>query len=236
DGVMVARGDLGVELDYASVPVAQKLISRKCQAAHKTCIIATEMMESMILSPRPTRAEVSDVANAVFDHADAVMLSGESAIGRHPVESVKAMRRVIGSAEEFLHEYGLATGLRAEEPLPAATLAAAVRRIEQMQSTKAVIVYTASGFGARILSKSRLRSPVLALSHDPRTVRRCCLYYGVSAMLAPEPADLSEAVGLCLARSREAGLAGSGDSVVVVAAHPIGSPGSTKVLVLETLK
>ena len=98
------------------------------------------------------------------------------------------------------------------------------------------MVYTASGFGARVLSKSRLRSPVLALSHDPATVRRCCLYYGVASIEVPEPGNLSEAVGLCLAKCRETGMAAAGDCVVVVAAHPVGVPGSTKVLVLETLK
>jgi len=112
DAVMVARGDLGVELDYARVPVVQKLIARKCEMAGKCCIIATEMLESMIPNSRPTRAEVSDVANAVFDHADAVMLSGESAVGRYPVEAVTAMLRIVPASEGFLHEYGRRAGRR----------------------------------------------------------------------------------------------------------------------------
>lgn len=236
DAIMVARGDLGVELDYARVPVAQKLIARKCELAGKCCIIATEMLESMIQNSRPTRAEVSDVANAVFDRADAVMLSGESAVGRHPVEAVTAMMRIVQASEGFLHEYGPSAQPPPVDSAPAAALAAAVRRIEEMQDIKVVIVYTASGFGARMLSKSLLSSPVLALSHDPGTVRRCCLYYGVVSREVPEPGNLSEAVGLCLARCRETGMAVAGDRVVVVAAHPIGVPGSTKVLVLETLK
>jgi pyruvate kinase len=195
------------------------------------------MLESMIQNPRPTRAEVSDVANAVFDHADAVMLSGESAVGRYPVEAVAAMLRIVEVSEGFLHEYGRsAPPLPPAEPAPAAALAASVRRLEEMQDIKAVIVYTASGFGARMLSKNRLSSPILALSHDPATVRRCCLYQGVVSAEVPLPGNLSEAVGLCLARCRESGLAAAGDRVVVVAAHPIGVPGSTKVLVLETLK
>ncbi len=236
DAAMVARGDLGVELDYARVPLAQKLIARKCEAAGKCCIIATEMLESMIQSPRPTRAEVSDVANAVFDRADAVMLSGESAVGRHPVEAVAAMVRIVRASEEYMHEYGGSAQPPAADPAPAAALAASVRRMEEMQDIKAVIVYTASGFGARMLSKSRLNSPVLALSHDPVTVRRCALYYGVVSRRTPEPANLTEAVTLCLAECRMAGMAADGDRVVVVAAHPIGVPCSTKVLVLDTLR
>jgi len=236
DGVMVARGDLGVELDYARVPLVQKSIARKCETASKCCIIATEMLESMIQSPRPTRAEVSDVANAVFDRADAVMLSGESAVGLHPVEAVAAMVRIVQAAEGYLHEYGRSAQPPPSEPVPAAAIAASVLRIEEMQDIRAVVVYTASGFGARMVSKSRLSSPVLALSHDPVTVRRCCLYYGVVSREVPEPGNLTEAVGLCVAECRKAGMASAGDRVIVVAAHPIGVPCSTKVLVLETLK
>jgi len=236
DAVMVARGDLGVELDYARVPVVQKSIARTCELEGKSCIIATEMLESMIHGRRPTRAEVSDVANAVFDHADAVMLSGESAVGRHPVEAVTAMRRIVEASEQFLQTHGRAVEPALAEPEPTAALAAAIRRIQEMQDIKAVIVFTASGFGARILSKSRFASPVLALSHAPRTVRRCCLYYGVSSLEVPKPENLSQLIELCLAKCKEAGLAAAGDRVIVVAAHPIGVPGSTKVLVLETVR
>lgn len=236
DAVMVARGDLGVELDYAMVPVVQKSIAQKCQLEGKSCIIATEMLESMIDRSRPTRAEVSDVANAVFDHADAVMLSGESAIGRYPVEAVAAMRRIVEASERFLETHGRPVQPALDEPEPTAALAASIRRIQQMQDIKAVVVFTASGFGARILSKSRFKSPVLALSHEPATVRRCCLYYGVASLEVPKPENLSQVIDLCLAKCKEAGLAAPGDRVIVVAAHPIGVPGSTKVLVLDTVR
>jgi len=233
DAVMVARGDLGVEMDFPAVPVAQKSIAAKCQLASKPCIIATEMLESMIQSPTPTRAEVSDVANAVFDHTDAVMLSGESAIGSYPVETVHMMNETLKAAQDYLEEHGRPVRIEVRDRLTVAALAGAIRQVAKVQQVAAVAVFTASGTTARLISKNRPPCPVLALASDEHIVRRCCLYFGVVPRLIECPSDSRELIGVAGAMCKELGLAKSGDNIIVVAGHPIGSPDRTNGLIIE---
>lgn len=235
DGVMVARGDLGVEIDLPIVPVAQKSIAHKCQEAGKPCIIATEMMESMIDSPTPTRAEVSDVANAVFDHADAVMLSAESAIGEYPVEVARAMSQTVFVAEVFVDDHSLPLKTTLVGPVTTAALAGAVRQIMKVQKISAVAMYTASGLTARIISKNRPACPVVALSSHLETVRRCCLYFGVISRLVDEPHSTADLLQRAGRRCKELGLAASGDRIIVVAGHPIGAHDRTNGVIIDTI-
>lgn len=235
DAVMVARGDLGVEMDFPAVPVAQKSITTKCQLASKPCIIATEMLESMIQSPTPTRAEVSDVANAVFDHTDAVMLSGESSIGSYPVETVHMMNETLMAAQDYLEEHGRPVKIEVRDRLTVAALAGAIRQVTKVQKVAAVAVFTASGTTARLISKNRPPCPILALAADEHIVRRCCLYFGVVPQLIECPSDSRELIGIAGAVCKELGLAKSGDNIIVVAGHPVGSPDRTNGLIIEAI-
>jgi pyruvate kinase len=238
DAVMVARGDLGVEMDLPAVPVAQKTIARECARQAKPCIIATQMLESMTQHAAPTRAEVSDVANAVLDHADAVMLSGETAVGRFPVEAVSMMNETVGAIQEY-HDHTMPA--RAEEaprsaPPVIAALAQAIRAMVERQAVQAVAVYTLSGRTAQILSKYRLACPVAGLSPEPDAVRRMTLHYGVQSLPSPLAHDADELLAAASRVCRQLGLAGNGDRVAVVFGQPFGVAGLTNSLVLHTLE
>jgi pyruvate kinase len=235
DAVMVARGDLGVEMDFPAVPIAQKTIAHKCQVAGKPCIIATEMLESMISSPRPTRAEVSDVANAVFDHADAVMLSAESSIGKYPVEAVDAMHRVVVAAEAFQDPRRDMESVTLSEPSTTAALATAVRQVMHMQPIAAIALFTASGTTARLLAKNRPACPILALSSQPGVTRRACLYYGVVPRMVELPESVETFLKQCESMAKALHFATSGDRIIVLAGHPIGAAGGTKILIVEEI-
>ncbi len=236
DAIMVARGDLGVEMDFPSVPITQKMIARKCEQEGKPCIIATEMMESMITSPRPTRAEVSDVANAVFDRADAVMLSAESAIGQYPVQAVNAMRRTVMAADTFQDTHGTQVQLLLQHGGTTAALTGAVNEIMEMQPVAAVAVFTVSGRTAQLLAKNRPACPIVALSSNPHTLRRCCLFHGVMPHQAETPRDTIDAVNLASRICTELGIAKSGEQVIVLAGHPFDLPGNTNGLVMMTIE
>ena len=233
DVVMVARGDLGVEMDFPAVPIVQKTIVDKCRVAGKPCIIATEMLESMISSPRPTRAEVSDVANAVFDHADAVMLSAESSIGKYPIEAVDAMHRIVVEAEAFDDHGRVIDTVTLSKPITTASLAASVRQIMQMQPIAAIVSFTASGLTARLLAKNRPACPIIALSSQPLVARRSCLYYGVVPRVIEQPESVEQLVEQSVSIAQELHLADSGDHIIVLAGHPVGAAGGTKALIIE---
>jgi pyruvate kinase len=235
DAVMVARGDLGVEMDFPTVPIAQKTIAHKCQVAGKPCIIATEMLESMITSPLPTRAEVSDVANAVFDRADAVMLSAESSIGQYPVEAVDAMHRVVVAAETFLDQDRDMETVTLSELSTTAALATSVRQVMRMQQIAAITLFTASGTTARLLSKNRPACPILAFSSQPGVIRQACLYYGVVPRLLDLPASVESFLKQSESMAKSLHLATSGDRVIVLAAHPIGAAGGSRILIVEEI-
>jgi pyruvate kinase len=231
DAVMVARGDLGVELPPEQVPSAQKRIVQAARRAGRPVVVATQMLESMIQSPTPTRAEVSDVANAIYDGADAVMLSAESAAGQYPLESV-AMMDAIGRQVEADPDYF--ARLHFTETLPEATtadaLSAAAGQIARTVSAKAVICYTTSGSTARRASRERIAVPLLVLTPKLGTARRLGLLWGAHAVHTRDVSDFEEMVSKAKRMAMRAQVAGSGDRVIVMAGVPFGTPGSTNVL------
>lgn len=235
DVVMVARGDLGVEMELPAVPVAQKRIARLCQAAGKPCIIATQMLETMTHAPRPTRAEVSDVANAILDHTDAVMLSGETAIGRYPVEAVAMMNAIGDALQADRAERDVPLRVHYAPAATTAALASAVKAIIEEEHIVAAAVFSATGTTARMLAKNRLPVPILGFSPDPATVRRMCLYYGVVPELAAAPEHTREVLDLAARCAVDRGLARPGDKLVVLSGRPIGVAGATNTLVVHTV-
>ncbi len=223
DAVMVARGDLGVELPAASVPVIQKTIVRKCLAAAKPVIVATQMLDSMIHNPRPTRAEVSDVANAVIDRADAVMLSGESSTGAYPLETVKTMADIIREVEasEFMADECLFQG--EQEETHAAAIAGSACDLAHGVSAQAIISVTESGFTARFMSHQRPHAPVYVLSTNPSICRQMALLWGVQPVMKKWYKDPTALLDHAVDEVKKAGFVKKGDRVVVVAGRPTGS-------------
>lgn len=228
DAVMVARGDLGVEMDVAKVPVIQKHILAKCHEQGKPCIVATQMLESMIDSPSPTRAEASDVANAVFDGCDAVMLSGETAVGKYPDITVETMQRIIKVTEarmdEMAHAQGAPSDLK-EYPFRSAALARGVWHMAEELEAKAVVVWSQAGGMARYLSQNNFRIPIYAYTSSPIGSRRMALFGGVTPILTDPPHKgklrrWTDAVEDMLV-ARE--LVKKGDPVLLVAGKPLGA-------------
>jgi len=236
DAVMVARGDLGVEMDLPAVPVAQKQIAHLCRLKGKPCIIATQMLESMTTSPTPTRAEVSDVANAVQDLADAVMLSGETAIGEHPSAVVKMMDRIAAEMQSYhdgKHELGPIKGLEAPQTL--ASLTRAVHAITEAQPIAAIAAFTITGSTARILSKQRPHCPILGISPELAVVRQMCLYYGVQSLQAGLVEHTTDVLDLAAKFAVDQGVAEPGDNIIVISGRPLGKTGVTNTLVVHTI-
>jgi pyruvate kinase len=235
DGLMVARGDLGVEIEPERVPGLQKELCRKANRAGKPVIIATQMLNSMIEHPRPTRAEASDVANGIWDGADAVMLSGETASGRHPLLAVQMMDRIVREAEARADErVTIELGSGATGGFNEVTAAAACRAAEAA-GAKVICCFTLSGTTARLLAHFRPPMPIIAFSPDQASRRRCALYWGViPKVMAPvKNADLmAEAVS---ERLLEEGLAQHGDPVVLVHGSPLGIPGQTNAIRLHRI-
>ena len=240
DGVMVARGDLGVELPFEEVPIAQKRIIRLANQLGRPVITATQMLESMVDNPRPTRAEASDVANAILDGTDAVMLSAETAAGAFPRLAVEAMRRIIteiethprtgGREDQRVRRAEREAVVPTEEAIAAATVAAA-----RMLATPLVIVITKSGFTARIIASHRPAVPVLALTDQPQTYRQLSLVWGVIPHLIEHAASYEAVVPLARAAALHRGLARPGDRVLVTAGVPFDVPGSTNLLKVELI-
>jgi pyruvate kinase len=230
DGIMVARGDLGVEMDLAEVPLVQKRLIAKCDEWGKPCIVATQMLETMIENATPTRAEVSDVANAILDGADAVMLSAETASGKYPVVAVETMRRIIASAEKKLIE-------TVDAPSPAARLMKSRYRTAALAhgawhvardiGARLAICWSQEGGTARYLSQTGMTIPIVAYSSDERQVRRMALLRGVTARLMDPPASLGDWNLRVEADLLEVGWLQAGDPVVLVAGKPLGVRGST---------
>ena len=227
DGIMVARGDLGVEMDVARVPVAQKYILAACTEKAKPCIVATQMLETMIDNASPTRAEASDVANAVFDGADAVMLSGETAMGKHPDLVVETMRRIIQVTEARIDEISIGANVphRLDEyPYRSAALAHGARHIANELGAKCVAVWSQIGGMARYLSQHNFRVPIYAYTSSPVAARRMALHGGVVPICIEPPGKgrLREWTDEVEARLRADGLAKEGDAVVMIAGKPLG--------------
>ncbi len=238
DSVMVARGDLGVELPFERVPLAQKQIIALAQRLGRPVITATQMLESMVEHPRPTRAEASDVANAILDGTDAIMLSAETAAGAYPQLAVQAMRRIIQEIETHpvigagLRDERRARGLfvTTEEAIAAATVAAA-----RQLAAPLVIVFSKSGFTGRIVSAHRPPVPILALTDQPRTARQLALVWGVVPQVVPHVTTYEAMVDLGLGIAVASELANPGDRVVVTAGVPFDTPGTTNTLKVETV-
>jgi pyruvate kinase len=222
DAVMVARGDLGVETAIEEIPVLQKRLVSLANRMAKPAIIATQMLETMTTNPQPTRAEASDAAGAVFEGADAILLSGETAVGRYPVETTRTAARILQVAETegaaFVARPGELETVAAEE----VGLARAAAVVADRDRAAAIACYTFSGTTARLLSAARPVAPVLAFSPDPATVGRMTLFRGVRPFLVEEAEDLDSMIAMMDRRVREAGAATSGQDVVMVASSPAG--------------
>ena len=231
DGVMVARGDLGVELPPEDVPPLQNRIVAAARQFGKPVVVATQMLESMVSSPTPTRAEVSDVATAIYDGADAVMLSAESATGQYPCEAVQMMDRIAVSAEQDPTYQARVHFTQTElEPTTADALAGSARQIANTVSATAMLCYTSSGSTARRIARERPSVPILAMSHSMTTTRRLGLLWGVHAVHTRDVASFEEMVEKSKRMALRHRIARGGDRLVLMAGVPFGTPGSTNVI------
>ncbi|MEE9314764.1 MAG: pyruvate kinase [Rhizobiaceae bacterium] len=231
DAIMVARGDLGVEMPLELVPSIQKKMIRKCRAAGTPVVVATQMLESMIDSPVPTRAEVSDVANAVYEGADAVMLSAESAAGDYPFESVSTMNSIAESIEK---DKGYLNTIASQRPEADATGADAISfaaaEIADTLDLAAIICFTASGSTGSRAARVRPAKPILALSPVPETARRLALTWGMKCVITPDAKDLDDMVDKACRIAYREGMAKAGDKVIITVGVPLRTPGSTNML------
>jgi pyruvate kinase len=237
DAVMVARGDLGVELPPEEVPLAQKRIVRAARQLGKPVVVATQMLESMISAPAPTRAEASDVATAVFDGADAVMLSGETAAGQYPYEAVNMMDRIVARVEQDPGWRAMIEASRGEpEHATADAIAAAARQVCHTIGAKVVVAYTASGATALRVARERPEAPIIGLTPHIATARRMAVVWGLHAVVAADAHSMSEAVTRASRLAQIEGFAEHGDEIVVAAGVPFGHSGSTNSLRVATIR
>ncbi|GAW28705.1 pyruvate kinase [Carboxydocella sp. ULO1] len=236
DGIMVARGDLGVEIPIDEVPLVQKMIIEKCNRAGKPVITATQMLDSMIRNPRPTRAEATDVANAIFDGTDAIMLSGETAAGKYPVEAVKTMARIAERAERALRyeELTVRRGIVPERTTTDAISHATVTTAHDLGAS-AIICATKSGHTAKMVSKYRPQAPVVAITPKMDVVRKLLLVWGVYPLLCKETKSTDEMLKVSVETALAAGLIKAGDLVVITAGVPVGVPGTTNLIKVHTV-
>jgi len=231
DGIMVARGDLGVELPVQNVPPIQKQLVRKCRAAAKPVIVATQMLESMIDSPMPTRAEVSDVATAIYEGADAIMLSAESAAGSYPIEAVTTMNNVAGEVEaDPTYTDIMEASRKSEGKTVADGIVSAAREIAETTDVKAICCFSQSGTTALLVSRERPRVPIIALANHIRTARRLCLSWGTNCVVTGHVDRFKDAVIEAVRAAKAQNLATEDDMVVVTAGVPFNTPGSTNIL------
>ena len=231
DALMVARGDLGVEMPLEKVPGVQKEMTRVCRRAGKPVLVATQMLESMITSPVPTRAEVSDVATAIFDGADAVMLSAESASGQYPVEAVATMNRI---AEEVESDRIYSSSLHVLHTEPEATgadaIAEAARQVAETLDLSAIVCWTSSGSTGLRVSRQRPQCPIVAISPSEATGRKLSLVWGVHCVVAEDARDQDDMVDRACQLALKEGFARAGERVIVVAGVPLGTPGATNMM------
>lgn len=231
DAIMVARGDLGVELPLETVPGLQKRMIRMCRRYGKPVVVATQMLESMITSPVPTRAEVSDVSIAVFEGADAIMLSAESASGQYPVEAVATMNKVAVAVEGDANYRGI---IRAAQTEPEATAAdaisAATRQVAETLDLAAIVTYTASGSTGIRAARERPAKPIIALSPNLRTIRRLSVVWGIHCVQTEDAVSLEDMVDRACVIAYQEGFARPGDRIAITAGVPLGTPGATNML------
>ena len=233
DGIMVARGDLGVELPIEKVPVIQKEIIRKANEAGKPVITATQMLKSMVDLPVPTRAEVTDIANAVLDGTDALMLSEETAVGKYPVKVIRTMAKVAREAEK-IYPY------KRYRELPADTLqdslAKSACNLSREVKVKAIVPFTRSGATALAVAKFRPPVPIYAVTHDIETFRRLNLVWGVEPLLTVPAESTDKIIARSIEAAKERKLVKKGDRIIVLAGAPTGVPGTTNLLKVVTFK
>jgi pyruvate kinase len=236
DGVMVARGDLGVEMPPEAVPGRQKQIIHACRRAGTPVVVATQMLESMINAPAPTRAEASDVATAVYDGADAVMLSAETAAGNYPMESVQMMDRIISSAEQDPYYRMIIHAVAsAPEATTSDAISAAAAQVAHTLSAAAIICYTMSGSTALRAARERPDAPILVLTNKSEAAQRLPLAWGVHCVQTADVSNTREMVAKACRIAVDEGFATAGDSLIVTAGVPFGTPGTTNLLRIVTL-
>ena len=235
DGIMIARGDMGIEVPFEMVPVYQKIIIDKVNAAGKVVITATNMLETMTDKPRATRSEVSDVFNAVIDGTDATMLSGESANGKYPLESVTTMATIDKNAQTLLNEYGRLDSTKFSRTTKTEVVASAVKDATNSMDIKLVVALTESGNTARLISKYRPDTDILAVTFDELTQRSLMLNWGVIPVVTDKPASTDDMFEVAERVALQSGLVQSGDNIVIVAGVPVGS-GGTNTMRIRTVK
>lgn len=234
DGIMVARGDLGVEVPLTTVPKLQKMMIKKCYSQAKICVTATQMLESMIHNPRPTRAEVSDVANAIYDSTSAVMLSGETAVGAYPIETCKLMRDIASQAEsDFDYKAFFYSDSSHQYNDISSSVALAAVRTSYSANAKAVFTFTSSGYTARVMSRFRPQIPIIALTEHIKTYHQLSISWGIVPALTKAAQDVKDAFihASCFALAR--GIAHYGDLVVVSAGSSFGISGTTNTMIVR---
>ncbi len=236
DGIMVARGDLGVEMPLEQVPLVQKRAINLCRRNAKPVIVATQMLDSMIDASRPTRAEASDVANAVMDGTDAVMLSGETSVGKYPTETVRTMSRIVAAAEEDMLAKGLPPLTESSKPrTQGGAVARAAAEMGDFLGAKYLVAFTQSGDTVRRLSRYRSPIPVLAFTPDPATRSQLNLTWGVETFLGPMVQSTDEMVDQVDEMLLKLGRCERGDLVIITAGSPPGVPGSTNLVRVHRL-
>ena len=230
DGIMVARGDMGVEIDFTEIPAIQKNMIAQCVAAGKPVITATQMLDSMIENPRPTRAEITDVANAIYDGTSAIMLSGETAAGRYPVEAVQTMDAIARKTESHIDDAKL-LGLRCRNRMniTAATAHAACTTAKDI-GADAILTVSQAGITAQMVSSFRPETTVVALLLEEQVQRQMALYWGVEPITMPRAENTDQLVELAVQSAEKAGLIRHGDLVVITAGVPVGISGTTNMI------
>ncbi len=238
DGLMIARGDMGVEIPFENVPFVQKSLIKKCNALGKPVITATQMLDSMQENPRPTRAEVTDVANSVLDGTDATMLSGESANGDYPVESVAAMANIDERTEQQLDQNNQLAIQRFEDYKGSnitESIGEAVVRTAEELNISTIVTATASGYTARMISKYRPSADILAITFDELTQRGLTVNWGVDPIVAEKPQSTDEMFDLAAKKAQDLGFAKEGDLILIVAGVPVGESGATNVMKVQLI-
>jgi pyruvate kinase len=237
DGIMVARGDMGVEIPIENVPLAQKMIIKKCNEAGKAVITATQMLDSMIRNPRPTRAEASDIANAIFDGTDAIMLSGESASGKYPVESAEIMSKIAKAAEnkiDYISALNMRKMLHVNTVADAISLSTCITAAEL--NAQAIITATQSGKTAKSVSKYRPECPIIAITPNEQIARALALNWGIIPLLCNKSDSTDELIDKSIKKALEYKYVNKNDLIVVAAGVPVQYSGTTNMLKVETVK
>ncbi|WP_079479439.1 pyruvate kinase [Halobacillus salinus] len=236
DGLMVARGDLGVEIPAEDVPLVQKELIRKCNKAGKPVITATQMLDSMQRNPRPTRAEASDVANAIFDGTDAIMLSGETAAGDYPVEAVQTMHNIASKTETGLNHKGILDDRSKHSDMTITdAISQSVTHTAINLDVNVIVTPTESGHTARMISKYRPRAPIVAITASEKVNRKLSLLWGVYAVMGERAYSTDEMLDLAVEKSLSAGMATRGDRVIITAGVPVGESGTTNLMKVHVI-